>query len=203
MDTPTMGAPMGDSTSVQTTEARQAAVALAKWWWAWLVAGILWIAASIVILQFRQSSITLVGVVIGIMFLVAGIQEFVVAFVSGGWRWLWAIFGAIFIIGGIYALVNPVQTFIAVADILGFLFALVGIFWMIEAFATMATNPIWWLGLISGFIMILLGFWAGGQFLATQAYTLLIFAGIWALFHGITDIFKAFAIKRMGTMAAA
>jgi len=51
--------------------------------------------------------------------------------------------------------------------------------------------------------MVLLGFWAGGQFLATQAYTLLIFSGVWALLHGISDIIKAFAIKRMGAMVAA
>jgi len=197
-----MDTSMNAAAQPQTAETRQAAQALSKWWWGWLVTGILWILASIVI-QFRNSSITLVGIVIGIMFLVAGIEELTVAFVSGGWRWLWAVFGVILLIGGIYALVNPVQTFLAVANLLGFLFALVGIFWMIEAFATMATNSMWWLGLISGIIMILLGFWAGGQFLATQAYTLLIFSGVWALLHGIGDIIKAFAIKRMGAMVAA
>ena len=74
---------------------------------------------------------------------------------------------------------------------------------MIEAFATIATNPLWWLGLISGIVMVLLGFWAGGQFLTTQAYTLLIFAGIWALLHGIGDIIKAFAVKQIGSVVAA
>jgi len=141
-----MDTSMNAAAQPQTAEARQAAQALSKWWWGWLVSGILWILASIVILQFRQSSITLVGIVIGIMFLVAGIEELTVAFVSGGWRWLWAVFGVILLIGGIYALFNPVQTFLAVADLLGFLFALVGIFWIIEAFATMANNSLWWLG---------------------------------------------------------
>ena len=194
---------MNASASAQAAQTGQAARNLSRWWWAWLVTGILWILASIVILQFHHSSITLVGVIIGIMFLVAGIEELVVAFISGGWRWLWAIFGVILIAGGIYALVNPVQTFLTVANLLGFLFAFVGIFWMIEAFATIATNPLWWLGLISGIIMVLLGFWAGGQFLTTQAYTLLIFAGIWALLHGIGDIIKAFAVKQIGSVVAA
>lgn len=197
-----MDTPMGASAPVQTAEERQAVTALAKWWWAWLVAGIFWVLAAIVILQFHHASITLVGVIVGIMFLLAGIQEFVVASVSGGWRWLWYAFGVLLIAGGIYALFNPVGTFLALADMLGFLFALVGIFWIVEAFATAATNPLWWLGLISGFILLGLGFWAGGQFLATQAYTLLIFAGIWALFHGIGDIIKAFAIRHVGAMVA-
>lgn len=198
-----METPMDASTSGQSAEAQQMATELAKWWWAWLVAGILWIVASIVILQFRQGSVTLVGIVIGIMFLVAGIQEFVVAFVSDSWRWLWIAFGVLLVIGGIYALFNPVRTFAAVADIIGFVFALVGILWIVEAFATMAANPLWWLGLIAGFMMLFLGFWAASQQYAAQAYTLLVFAGIWALFHGITDIIKAFMIKRAGTMMMA
>jgi uncharacterized membrane protein HdeD (DUF308 family) len=175
---------------------------LTKWWWAWLVAGVLWILASIVILQFRHSSVTLVGVIIGIMFLVAALQDFVVAALAEGWKWLWLTFGVILLIAGIYALIHPVNTFLAVADLLGFVLALVGIFWTVEAFATMDTNPLWWLGLISGLILIVLGFWAGGQFLTTQAYTLLIIAGIWAFLHGISDIIKAFAIKRIGKLVA-
>ncbi len=198
-----MDTSMGPSEGISHAEARQVAMGLAKWWWAWLVVGMLWILASIVILQFRTASITLVGVIIGIMFLAAGLQEFAMAAVSGGWRWLWVVFGAIFVIGGLYALFNPVQTILAVADILGFLFALVGIFWIIEAFVTRATNLLWWVGLISGFLMVLLGFWAGGQFLTTQVYALLVFAGLWALFHGIGDIIKAFAIKQLGGMVAA
>lgn len=194
---------MDASAQVPGAGARQVPRALARWWWAWLVAGILWILASIIILQFRYASVTLVGIIIGIMFMAAGIQEFVVASVSGGWKWLWVAFGIIFVVGGIFALFNPVGTFAAVADTLGFLFVVVGIFWIIEALATMANNSIWWLGMISGALMLVLGFWAGGQFFTTQAYTLLVFAGIWALFHGFSDIFKAFAIKRLGAMVAA
>ncbi len=190
------------STTVQTSVQRETAREIGRWWWAWLVMGILWILAAVVILQFRQSSITVVGVIIGILLLVAGIQEFAVASVAGGWRWLWAVFGVILIAGGIYSLIHPVNTFLAVASTLGFLFALIGIFWVVEAFATAAINPLWWLGLISGFILIGLGFWAGGQFLATQAYTLLIFAGVWALLHGIGDIIRAFMIRRVGKIVA-
>jgi len=176
---------------------------LAKWWWAWLVVGIIWIVASIVILQFRQASVILVGIIFGILLLAAGVQELIMAAVYGGWRWLWAAFGILFIAGGLYALIFPVNTVLAIAGVMGFLFALVGIFWMIEAFATRATNSVWWVGLISGPFMIVLGFWASGQFLATQAYALLIFTGLWTLIHGIIDIIKAFVIKDSGTLVAA
>jgi len=194
---------MNASTGVPEAESRHALGELARWWWAWLVSGILWIAASIIVLQFRQSSIVTVGIIIGVMFLAAGIEELAMSAVSGGWRWLWMVFGVILVIGGIYALFNPVQTFLAVANILGILLAVVGIFWVIEAFATMASNDFWWLGMIAGFMMIGLGFWAADQYLTTQAYTLLILAGVWALLHGITDFVKAFAIKRLGALVAA
>jgi len=187
------------SVSITTADEQAAVTAIGRFWWAWIVLGALWIIASFVILQFSEASATTVGIIIGIMLLVAGVQEFVVGAFAGGWKWLWYIFGVIFILGGLWALFNAQQAFLAIADTLGFLFLLIGIFWIVEAFATKAMNPLWWLGLIAGILMVGLGFWATGQFLVTKAYYLLIFAGIWALLHGITDIIKAFQIKRLGS----
>jgi len=83
------------------------------------------------------------------------------------------------------------------ADILGFLFLTVGIWWIVNAFIEQHVNPVWWLGLISGIAMCILAFWTSGQFFITKAYTLLVFAGIWALMQGVTDIFRAFAIRSL------
>jgi hypothetical protein len=190
------------ATNAQSAEARQIAAQIAKWWWAWLVFGVLWIFASLVILQFQITSVTVVGIIIGVMFLVAGAQEFFIAALAESWKWLWIVFGVLLIIAGIIALVNPIGTFVAIAEIFGFLTLLVGAFWIIEAFITKEANELWWLGLIAGIMMIVMGFWVGGQFFITKAVTLLIFAGIWALFHGFTDIIRAFQIKKMGKMVA-
>ena len=171
---------------------------LSKWWWVWLVAGILWIIASLIILQFHAASLVTVGVIFGVLFLVAGIQEFFIASVAPSWKWLWIVLGIFLVLGGIFALVHPINTFVALADMLGFLFLLVGVFWTIEAFATRSVYDLWFLNLIAGILMIVLGFWTGGQFFATKASTLLIFAGIWTLFHGVTDIIRAFRIKHLG-----
>jgi hypothetical protein len=186
----------------QNAETRQVVTALAEWWWAWLVVGILWILASFVILHLGPHSTTFVGITFGIMLLVAGIQEFALAYYGEGWKWLWILFGVILALGGIYALVNPVHTFVALANSLGFLFMLIGILWIIEAFATSASNSLWWLGMVSGIIMIGLGYWASSQYLPTQAYILLLFAGIWALMHGVTDIIRSFQIKQLGAISA-
>jgi uncharacterized membrane protein HdeD (DUF308 family) len=167
-------------------------------WWLWLVTGTIWVVASLVILQFNHASITTIGVIVGCMFLFAGAEQLVLAFTAERLRWLFGLFGLLFLACGVVALINPADTFAGLADILGFLFLVVGVWWTIEAFASRADdNPAWWLGLMSGVLMIILAFWTSGQFFVQKAYTLLIFAGIWALMHGITDIGKAFAARRL------
>jgi uncharacterized membrane protein HdeD (DUF308 family) len=190
------------SAAARAGTGRRAVGQFSQWWWLWLIGGALWILVGVLILQFDRRSITVVGLAIGIMLLVAGVEEFLMAYIADGLKWLWYIFGAILIISGLWALFNPTKTFTAVAQSLGFIFALIGIFWIIEAFITKDANPLWVLGLISGILMVAIGFWAGGQLFITQAYALLVFGGIWALLHGITDIFKSFAIRRLGKMSA-
>lgn len=188
---------------MEDIEMREAVSMFAKLWWIELLMGILWIVVSLVILQFKESSLTTIGIIVGIMFLFAGLQQILYSFIAEGWKWLWVIFGVLFIIAAIVAFAYPKNTFAALADVLGFLFLLVGVFWIVEAFATKDVNDLWWLGLVSGILMIVLGFWTAGQFWFQKAYILLVFAGIWALFTGVIDIVKAFQIRKMGKMAVA
>lgn len=181
-------------------DAREAVAAASKLWWLSLVTGILWFFIAIVILQFNTASVTTVGVIIGAMFLFTGIQQFVISSVVEGWRWLWIAFGVLFVLAGIWALVNPGKTTAALADSLGFLFLLVAVFWTVEAFSTRRSNDLWWLGLLSGIIMLVLAFWVSGQFLFERVYILLVFAGIWALLQGVNDVIRAFQLKRLGKL---
>ena len=171
---------------------------MANLWWIWIITGVFWIVVALVVLQFDQASITTVGVLIGIMFLVAGVQNFVFGSLAGGaMQWILWIFAVLFVIAGVISLIRPEDTFAGIADILGFLFLLVGIFWIVEAFAERDANELWWFGLIAGVAMIILAFWTGGQFFIEKQYVLLVFAGIWALFHGVGDLIKAFQIRRL------
>lgn len=189
-------------TSTDEFEARAVLGKMADLWWIWLVAGIAWVIVSLVILQFDESSISTIGILIGILFVLTGLEQFVFAGLSsGGLRFLWMVFGVLFVVGGLVAIFDPANAFTAVADVLGFLFLLVGVFWLIEALSTKAANPLWWLGLVSGMLMILLAFWTSAQTFTTKAYMLLVFAGIWALLHGITDIVKAFMVRSLRNLA--
>jgi uncharacterized membrane protein HdeD (DUF308 family) len=166
-------------------------------WWLWLVTGIAWLGAALVVLQFDAASITTIGIIVGCMFVFAGVQQLVLATMADSLRWLWAIFGLLFIGAGVVCFVNPEATFVGLADTLGFLFLLVGVWWTIEAFLAKADNSLWWLGLVSGVLMLIIAFWTSGQFFIEKAYTLLVMAGIWALMSGVTDIVRAFRVRSL------
>jgi uncharacterized membrane protein HdeD (DUF308 family) len=185
------------ATTEDLQAAREVARGMAGFWWLWLIVGIAWIVASLVILQFDQASITTIGIIVGIMFVSAGFQQLALAAIADSMRWLWALFGILFIAAGILCFANPEDTFAGLADILGFLFLMIGVWWTIRAFLEREVNPIWWLGLIAGLMMIVLAFWTGGQFFLDKAYTLLVFAGIWAMLQGVTDIVRAFQVRAL------
>ena len=156
-----------------------------------------WLVVALVVLKFNHASVVTVGVLTGLLLLLFAAEQFVLAAVAPTARWLWAIFGVLLTVGGIVALIDPVDTFAGFADILGFIFLLIGVQWMVQAFTERPFNPYWWLTLIGAILMVVLAFWTSGQFFVERAYTLLIFVGIWALTKGVTDIVRAFQIRSL------
>jgi uncharacterized membrane protein HdeD (DUF308 family) len=167
------------------------------YWWVLLTAGIAWVIVALVILQFDQASVTTVGVLVGLMFVVVGIENLALATLDVPMRWAWALFGGVFLAAAVISFANPADTFTGLADVLGFLFLIVGVWWMVRAFLERPVNPLWWIGLISGIVMTGLAFWTEGQFFISKAYTLLVFAGTWALMQGITTIVRAAEIRAL------
>jgi uncharacterized membrane protein HdeD (DUF308 family) len=187
-----------EQTMVREPDVVVLARVLRPYWWLWLVTGILWVVAALVILQFDTASVKTIGIIVGCMFAVFGAEQLVLAFVADRLRWLWALGGIVFLICAGIAFANPENTFAGIADILGFLFLTVGVWWIVNAFIEQHENPVWWLGLISGIAMCVLAFWTAGQFFLQRAYALLVFAGIWALMKGITDMVRAFRLRQLG-----
>jgi len=184
-------------TPSKPTSLRESAREMTRYWWVGLVAGIAWLVIALVILQFDKASVATVGVLVGAMFLLAAAQNLLVATLPVEHRWVAALFGALFFVSAIICFVEPVSTAAGLAEMLGFLFLVVGIWWMVQAFLERALNPAWWVGLISGILMTCLAFWAAGQLFSTKLYTLLVFTGIWALMQGTIDIMRAFEVRRV------
>jgi uncharacterized membrane protein HdeD (DUF308 family) len=62
---------------------------------------------------------------------------------------------------------------------------------------TREVNEFWWLGLVTGILELLLGFWASQQLFPARATLILIWVGFAALFRGISEIVLAFQIRRL------
>ena len=107
---------------------------LAGMWWLWLLLGIGWVAASFVILQFDQASIKTIGYIVGIMFFVAGLETMLLAALG---RAAWLDMGdfRLPLPGRRCRRVHqPGGDVPGLADVLGFIFFIVGVWWLIRAF---------------------------------------------------------------------
>lgn len=187
------------SQSLANTLLRPFLSQISRYWWVELLVGVFWVVIAVVVLKFNHASVITVGVLTGVMFLLFAAEEFALAALDRTYRWIWALFGVLLTAAGIVALIHPRNTFAGFADILGFVFLLIGILWMVQAFTERAFNDLWWLGLISGILMVSLAFWVSGQFFLDRAATLLVFAGVWAVVKGITDIVRAFQIRQLAS----
>lgn len=183
--------------TAQTTEAfrNQMGTETKKSSWLWLVAGVLWILISVSILQFDEASATTVGIIAGVMLMYAGVEYFFVGAMAGRMGWLWYLFGGFLAVGGAIALFYPTRTFLAIANILGYMMVFIGIMWIVEAFLARDYNDFWWLSLIAGILSMGLGFWVTGQFLVNQAAALLTFVGVWAMMRGVLGITGFFTMR--------
>ncbi len=174
----------------------------AKAWWLFLVTGCLWFIISLVVLRMNDRSITTVGVILGIVFIIGAFNEFLMMGAdSTGWKVLHGILGVLFVLAGIWAFVQPEEAFWALASVLGFLLLFMGLFEIIAAVATKDFNPLWWLGLIAGILFLVLAFWTSQQLVTTKGQLLLFYVGLMAMFRGISQIVFAFGIRHVGKEA--
>jgi uncharacterized membrane protein HdeD (DUF308 family) len=197
-----MSEPNPEGLRAAVEEGRTAVASVARWWWLLLITGVAWFVVAFVILQFSTSSVVTLGYIVGFMLLFTGIEQFLLASAASGWKWVWYAFGVFFVAGGLWAILNPGETVATLAISLGLLFGLIGVFWVIEAFVTKSANPLWWLGLVSGILLLGIAFWVGQQGFAEKAITLLTFAGIWAIMQGVTDLIRAFQLRRLGSLVS-
>jgi uncharacterized membrane protein HdeD (DUF308 family) len=169
--------------------------------WGWfLAAGIAWIVFSFLVLSFNYRTVWAIALFFGIGFIMGGIMEFAVAAVAPGWKWLYVIIGIVSIIAGVIALAWPDQTFLVLSALAGWLLFFYGIIDVVFAFSTRRVESLWWTQLITGIIMILLGFWAispDAQTVSTYrgAVLLVVWIGVAALFRGISDIIVGFRLR--------
>jgi uncharacterized membrane protein HdeD (DUF308 family) len=185
------------------TEERMIVREGARYWWVFLVTGIAWLLLAWIVLRLNETSIATVGALLGVVFIAAGINEAGLgSLMAGAWRVWHYLMSFIFFLGGLWGLIRPVNTFFALASVLGLILIFYGTFEVARAVAWRALNPYWWLGLISGALLILLAIWVSGSdrvyALQQRAYLILFWVGFMALFKGFSQLMLAFGIRHAG-----
>lgn len=192
--TPITGRPLGHRMADLTPAA-------ARHWWVFLITGTLWLIFSLIVFRFDLHTVTAVGIAVGAVCIAAGLNEFMRLSVSTtGWRVFHTIFGVLFVLVGIVALIYPHRTFVEVAAIFSFFLLFKGVFDAFAALALRAVVDLWWIGLIVGAVEILLAFWAAGNF-GREAVLLVVWVGAAALARGVMEIALALRLHSMRDQA--
>ena len=175
-----------------------------SWWWVFLLVGILWLWIGFIVLRMDITSITTVGFLIGGMFVIAAMNEFMEASAAaGGWKVLHYVLAVVFILGALWAFVRPIESVFALASVLGFIFLLMGTFDIVRAISLKGVHDLWWLQLVTGILLILLAVWTAQRFYPARIELILFWVGFMAIFRGIGQIAMAFVIRRAGRELAA
>jgi uncharacterized membrane protein HdeD (DUF308 family) len=181
------------------TEAREAVKEVTNKWWLFLVGGLAWFIVSLLVLRMNLSSVTAVGVLLGVLFVATGLEELLVASVrSTSWAWARVLLAGVFFAGALWCFISPFGAFWSLAAALGLLLVFKGTLDIVESVTTRAINDVWGLGLVAGVLEVLLGFWTSQQFLPAQGSLLLLLVGFYALFRGLSEMALAFQLRAAG-----
>ena len=176
---------------------------VSKSWWIFLITGIGWFWIALVVLRMNDRSVDTVGIILGVVFIIGALGEFLMMAATGsGWKIWHGLLGVVFLLAGLWAFTQPEQAFWALASVLGFVLLMMGIFEIIKALAMKDVNPAWWLGLIAGILFLILAFWASQALLPAKGQLLLFYVGIMAMIRGVTQIVFAFGLHHAGKEAA-
>ncbi len=163
-------------------------------WWVLLVTGSLWSIFGLIVFRFDYTSVSAMSVLIGTVCVAAALFEaFAAASSHGWWRATHVGVAILFAAIGTAAYLHPENTFKALASLFAFYLLVRGV---LDITASLFARPaeLWWAGLVSGVVQILLAFWAAGDF-AHKAFLLVVWVGASALAHGIVQLVTAFRIR--------
>jgi len=180
--------------AVSVDEAMAVDRRVAKAWWLFLVTGILWVVLAFVVLSWDPGTTALIGYLTGFMLIAAAVNEFVTIGFVQDWKLLHGVLGAMFLLGGFLALLEPMQTFGILALLIGWYLLFKGIAGVIFSIIERDELHLWGLLLASGIIEMVIGIWAIG-YPGRSAWLLVLWVGIGALVRGVTEIVLAFKLR--------
>ncbi|BFU45394.1 HdeD family acid-resistance protein [Krasilnikovia sp. MM14-A1004] len=169
------------------------------WWW-FLILGVLWTWFGMFVLSYRMGSIAAVAAFVGVAFVFGGVTQLIVATRVHAWRWLFIVAGILGVTAGILTFAWPGKTLYVVSVLVAWYLIIFGVIHLVGALAGPKT-PWWWTGLLLGIAELALGVWAVRSW-ERSLVTLVTLVGVWAIFHGVSEIFAAFTVRHTGRRAA-
>ena len=164
----------------------------AVWWW-FLGLGVLWTLFGTYVLSYRVGSLAAVVALVGVAFLFGGVSQLVVATRVQSWRWLFIVAGILGVAAGVMTFVWPAITLYVVALLVAWYLIIFGIIHLVGALAGPKVRY-WWTQLVLGAAELALGVWAVRSW-QRSLLTLVTLVGVWAIFHGVAEIFAAFSVR--------
>jgi uncharacterized membrane protein HdeD (DUF308 family) len=165
------------------------------WWW-FLILGSLWTALGMYVLSYRVGSLGVVATLVGVAFVFGGVAQLVAAARVRHWRWLYIVTGVVGVLAGILTFAWPGITLYVVSILVAWYLVFFGVLHIVSTLAG-PKLPWWWTGLLLGIAELVLGVWAVHSW-QRSLFTLLTVVGVWAVFHGLNEIFAAFALRQTG-----
>lgn len=165
-----------------------------KWY---LLLGALLVIFGLVLLASLGMATLTVVTLFGVLMMIGGVLHLIAAFkiFDGGFRWLWALFGILYLAAGYYAFKSPITTAIVLTNLLAVALLIAGFIRIFNAFILKPMSG-WGWTLFSGLLTLITGimilaspdapFWVLGLFLAVDI-----------LFQGVNYLTFAAAIKRI------
>jgi uncharacterized membrane protein HdeD (DUF308 family) len=134
--------------------------------------------------------------IVGIMMVVAGVAEVINAFQLKSWGkfLLWIVLGLLYIVAGIMTFENPLLAAALLTLMLGVALVASGIMRIILAFSMKEGMPWMWV-VLSGVITLLLGGIILAKWPVASLYILGLFLGIDLVFAGVGWIFVGLGLK--------
>jgi uncharacterized membrane protein HdeD (DUF308 family) len=170
----------------------------AVWWW-FLCLGVVWTLFGTYVLSYRVGSLAAVAALVGVALLFGGITQLAVATSVQSWRWLFVVAGVLGVAAGILTLVWPAITLYVVALLVAWYLIIFGTVHLVGALAGPKLRY-WWTQLLLGVAELVLGVWAVRSW-QRSLVTLVTLVGVWAIVHGVAEIFAAFSVRETGRRA--
>jgi uncharacterized membrane protein HdeD (DUF308 family) len=163
-----------------------------KYWFLWLIVGILSIVAGILALANPFAATLTAELFAGYSFIAIGILMLISAFQSQGWgARIWAILlGILFIVGGYNLVAQPLAGILTLTAATAGLLIAIGIFRLVLAFSPAAEGARWIVA-IAGVISLVLGGMIFANFPESSVFILGVFLAVELLSNGVSLIMLA------------